>query len=131
LIRCKGGVSISLSGSCGWPGNEHGAEATGKLFDVKMFGSEGVLSYGGDDKNPGSGQLELRRHDGTSYVSEGFLMENTEAAGDGPESLRQFIAACRGLPHRNGADQEVGLQAVRVLDAMYRSAASGKTEQAR
>ena len=35
--------------------------------------------YGGDDKNPSSGRLELRRHDGSeSYISEGFLMENTE-----------------------------------------------------
>lgn len=44
--------------------------------------------------------------------------------------MEQFIAACRGLPFRNGADQHVGLQAVRALDAMYRSAASGKTERA-
>jgi hypothetical protein len=39
--------------------------------------------------------------------------------------------ACRGLPYENGADQEIGLEAVRVLDTMYRSAASGKTEKAR
>ena len=56
-------------------------------------------------------------------------MENTEVEGNGPESLLNFIAACRGLEYRNGADQNVGLQAVRVLDAMYRSAASGKTEK--
>jgi len=131
LIRCAGGRSISLSGGCGWPGNEHGNEATGKHFDIKMFGSKGVLMYGGDDKDESSGRLELRRHDGTeSFISEGFLMENTEAEGTGPESLLQFIAACRGLPYQNGANQEVGLQAVRVLDAMYRSAASGKTEAA-
>lgn len=88
--------------------------------------------YGGDDKNPCSGRLELRKHDGSpSYVSEGFLMENTEADGNGPESLLNFIAACRGKPFRNGADQNIGLQAVRMLDAMYRSAASGKTETCR
>ena len=76
----------------------------------------------------GSGRLELRKHDGSeSYIDEGFLMENTAAEGNGPESLLHFIAACRGLPFQNGADQEVGMQAVRVLDAMYRSAASGKT----
>ena len=35
--------------------------------------------FGGDDKNPKSGKLELRYHDGRpSYISEGFLMENTE-----------------------------------------------------
>merc|ERR1711865_207344 len=131
LIRCAGNVSLSLSGGCGWPGNEHGDEATGKHFDIKIFGSKGVLMYGGDDKNPSSGKLELRKHDGSdSCISEGFLMENTEVEGNGPESMNHFIAACRGLEYRNGADQEVGLQAVRVLDAMYRSAASGKTETA-
>ena len=30
--------------------------------------------------------------------------------GNGPESMLQFIAACRGLPYKNGADQHVGLQ---------------------
>jgi predicted dehydrogenase len=163
LIKC-GRASISLSGGCGWPGNEHGDEGTGKHFDIKIFGSKGVLMYGGDDKNSNSGRLELRKHDGSaSYVADGFEMENTEQEGmgafafsackctgydptpselpshpfaslfvilTGPESMLQFIAACRGLPYRNGADQDVGLQAVRVLDAMYRSAASGKTEKA-
>lgn len=94
LIRCKG-ASISLSGGCSWPGNEHGEQATGKHFDIKMFGSKGVLMYGGDDKDPSSGRLELRRHDGSeSYISEGFLMENTEQEGNGPESMLHFIAAC-------------------------------------
>ena len=131
LIKCEKGASISLSGGCCWPGNEHGDEATGKHFDIKIFGSKGVLMYGGDDKNPESGRLELRRHDGTeSYVSEGFLMENTESEGMGPESLLHFIAACQGREYKNGADQNVGLQAVRTLEAMYRSAASGKTEAA-
>ena len=131
LIRCASGCSVTFSGGCGWPGNEHGDEATGKHFDIRLFGSKGVLLFGGDDKNPASGRLEMRYHDGRpSVISEGFLMENTEVPGNGPESLLQFIAACRGLPYQNGADQEVGLQAVRVLDAMYRSAASKKTEKA-
>ena len=87
--------------------------------------------YGGDDKKVGSGRLELRYHDGSpSFISEGFVMENTEQDGDGPESTLEFIKACRGLPYQNGADQNVGMQAVRILDAMYRSAASGKTERA-
>merc|ERR1712061_905292 len=88
-----------------------------------------VCSSSGDDKNPTSGRLEFRRHDGgPSHISEGFLMENTEQEGNGPESMLHFIAACRGLPFQNGADQNIGMQAVRVLEAMYRSAASGKTE---
>ena len=132
LIRCANNISVSMSGGCSWPGNEHGDEATGKLFDIKIFGSKGVLMYGGDDKNEKSGKLELRYHSGEpSFVDEGFLMENTEQEGNGPESMLEFIKACRGQPYTNGADQNIGLQAVRVLDAMYRSAASGKTEIAK
>ena len=86
LIRCARGASISLSGGCAWPGNEHGEEATGKHFDIRIFGAHGVLSYGGDDKNPSSGRLELRRHDGApSRVVEGFLMENTAQEGPRPK----------------------------------------------
>jgi len=132
LIRCTNGCSVSFSGGCSWPGNEHGKEATGKHFDIKMFGSKGVLMFGGDDKNSKSGRLELRYHDQEKepFVSEGFLMENTETEGNGPESMQHFIAACRGLPFENGADQNVGLEAVRVLNAMYKSAASKRTEKA-
>ena len=132
LIRCVNGCSISFSGGCLWPGNEHGDEATGKWFDIKMFGSKGVLSFCGDDKKPSSGNLTVKFHDTDTpdFVSEGFLMENTDSEGNGPESLVHFIAACRGLPFKNGADEGVGLEAVRVLNAMYRSAASRKTEKA-
>jgi predicted dehydrogenase len=35
LIRCKGDISVSLSGGCSWPGNEHGDEATGTLRKTK------------------------------------------------------------------------------------------------
>jgi predicted dehydrogenase len=136
LIRCKNAQgnnsSISFSAGCGWPGNSYGENPRGKHFDIKIFASKGVLIYGGDDNNPKSGQLEVRYHDEKkdSYIAEGgFLMENGEVEGNGPESLKQFISACRGLPFENGADQNVGLQAVRVLDAMYRSAASGKSER--
>jgi hypothetical protein len=65
-------------------GGGTGDDATGKHFDIKIFGSKGVLMFGGDDKHPESGQLELRYHDGRpSFVSKGFLMENTEVEGNG------------------------------------------------
>eukprot|EP00756_Hemistasia_phaeocysticola_P048328 Hpha_TRINITY_DN22758_c0_g1::TRINITY_DN22758_c0_g1_i1::g.34223::m.34223 len=135
LVRCKGGVSVCLSAGTVWPGNQHAkdGEAVGKHFDIKMFGSKGVLTYGGDDTKPHSGHLEVRKLDGSppTVVEGGFLMENGEQEGNGPESLLHFIAACRGLPHSNGADQGVGLEAVRFLDAMYRSAAERTTVKAR
>jgi len=33
----------------------------GKVAEVKVFGSEGALFYGGSDNDPASGRLELRR----------------------------------------------------------------------
>ena len=132
LIQCTNGSTIVFSGGCMYPGNEHGDEATGKHFDIQMFGDKGVLMFGGDDKHPESGNLEVRYHDVTkpTFVSNGFLMENTEADGNGPESMQHFIAACRGQEYDNGADQHVGLEAVRALEALYRSAASGVTAMA-
>ena len=50
--------------------------------------------------------------------------------GAGPESLDHFIRGCLGEPFYEGAGAEVGLQAVRTLDAMYRSARSGLPEPA-
>ena len=46
----------------------------------------------------------------------------------GPESIHAFVDACRGLDAYNGASATVGLRVVQTLDAMYRSAKSGKPE---
>ena len=67
-----------------------------------------------------------------NWVSEqglpGFEFENTDTDGDGPESLCAFLDACLGEPYFPGADAEVGLGAVAVLDAMYRSVLSEAAE---
>jgi len=43
--------------------------------------------FGGDDKHPGSGKLELRYHDGRpSYISEDLLFVSTSLHPD-PECL--------------------------------------------
>jgi predicted dehydrogenase len=139
LIRCKNNVSISFSASCQWPGMDAatsesaGEEPTGKHFDIKIFGSKGVMSYSGDDTKITSGDLEVRYNDPSKKIYKsgmGFQMENTESKGIGPESLNEFINGCRNEKYENGANQYVGLEAVKVLSAMYRSAASGKTEVA-
>ncbi|EOD20824.1 hypothetical protein EMIHUDRAFT_458498 [Emiliania huxleyi CCMP1516] len=49
-------------------------------------------------------------------------------AGTGPESLCSFVDACLGREHYVGAGAEVGLAVVRAIDAMYRSARSGRLE---
>ena len=72
-------------------------------------------------------------HDGAHDAADdalpaGFAFENYDQAGLGPESLRAFVDACLGRPHFVGADAHVGLQVVRAIDAMYRSAKSGAVE---
>ena len=52
-----------------------------------------------------------------------------EPSGDGPESLHALVDACVGRPTHIGAGAEVGLSTVRALDAMYRSAKSGRAEE--
>jgi len=106
-----------------------GGEPVGKLIDVKVFGSKGALFFGGDDSLPSSGALELRRRDTGGRIEklhDEFLFENCDDEGLGPESVRIFVEACRtGAPSFAFASAAVGLQTVRVIDAMYRSHAAG------
>jgi predicted dehydrogenase len=130
VIKCEGNASIALSGAATVPGDAHGAEPVGKWVEIKVFGTEGVLAYSGDDQQLSSGRLSLRRRDGANQTVEGFLFENYEPNGEGPESVDAFIRACLGDDYFVGADAQVGLQTVRALDAMYRSARSGRPETA-
>ena len=79
VLRCAGGASLSVSGSVGLPGDAHGDAPVGKQIEISVFGTEGSLHYGGDDQQPSSGALALRRHDGHpahEVLSPAFLFEN-------------------------------------------------------
>lgn len=123
IIECENGATISFSGTCALPGIAHGDDATGKLLEVKVFGSEGAMLYGGDDRTPDSGRLELRLNTGeVQPLSTDFHFENCDEEGDGPESVQSFIAACRGEEHYQASSSLIGVRTVRTIDAMYRSA---------
>jgi len=134
VITCSCGATISLSGTAAVPGNEHaktasGGEPIGKLIDIKIFGDEGALLYGGNDHEKGSGRLEVRRRDSGGKVEildEHFKFENCDDEGDGPESVQAFLAGCQGEDVFQGADVYVGLQTIQVVDAMYRSNQAGQ-----
>ncbi len=158
VITCACGASITVSGTAALPDQPHahapagnsaagagggaGSGATGKIVEVKIVGDRGVLLYGGDDTDPASGKLELRRAGGpsgapppsTEFPAPSFAFENCDAAGDGPESLQAFLAHCLdGRGHAAaearfvGADVAVGLKTVQTVEAMYRSAAAGQS----
>jgi predicted dehydrogenase len=72
----------------------------------------------------------------------GFEFENLDQQGTGPESLQNFVNACQASSsldstsrsssgcnnYHVAADVTVGLKSVQILEAMYRSHCSGKTE---
>lgn len=128
-IRCTSGATISVQGVGNVPGSN-------KKVDNKIFGTEGLLTYSGDavesvgaDAMPASGALVLQRHDNENQSYPGFEFENLDKSSNGPESLQTFIEACLGKSIFNAADSEVGCKAVLAIDAMYRSAKSGKEEE--
>ena len=148
VIACHDDVTFSLSGTALLPGSQYTDPAVGKLINVELFGDEGTLRYGGDDADPASGRLELRRRgvgadDGrpefpggaggagdpaTTDDGDGFRFEDGDPGGTSPGSLAAFLAACRGAGPRAN-DARIGLRTVQIIDAMYRSARSGKAEE--
>lgn len=120
-------VVFSLSGTSLLPGDAHSDPPVGKHVQLNLYGSEGSLLYSGMDLDTSSGSLELRRmSDGNTElpVGEGFLFENLDTSGTGPESLQALIQACREGASTTayvGASSAIGLRTVQVLDAMYRS----------
>jgi predicted dehydrogenase len=127
-------TTMSVSGTTYLPGNEHATPPVGKHIMVHIYGTHGALLYGGQDGDPTSGRLELRRH-GNGHAEfpcgpdVGFAFENTDRHGDGPESMQAFLDACQGKrDHYVGADSLVGLRTVQTVEAMYRSHASKMLE---
>eukprot|EP00933_Yihiella_yeosuensis_P058784 TRINITY_DN5949_c2_g1_i1.p1 TRINITY_DN5949_c2_g1~~TRINITY_DN5949_c2_g1_i1.p1 ORF type:complete len:371 (+),score=73.18 TRINITY_DN5949_c2_g1_i1:41-1153(+) len=126
VIKCTNGATISVEGTAAIPFKSY--TESSKQIDNKIFGSEGMLMYSGDDYNPDSGSLVLKRHDLREQTFPGFYFENYGQEGDGPESVKFFLDGCLGKSFFNGADVHVGLKAVQTIDAMYRSANSGNDE---
>jgi len=136
-ITCSDGVTMALSGTSLLPGNAHSEPPVGKQIDIKIYGTKGAIHYGGDDRDPTSGRLELRVGGGSHNEGEvqvhcedlGFAFEELDNEGTGPSSLQSFISACVGeTDYYIGADALVGLKSIQTLDAMYRSNSSGNAE---
>lgn len=115
VVRFAGGATGSLSGASTLP------KGRPVQIDLRIFGSEGMLLLDIERE-----RLELRRRDGKDEVvpmapgSGGYACE---------EPLRVLVDLCLGKKPKNGAPGLVGQRSVEVLDAMYRSAASGRMEK--
>jgi len=89
-------------------------------LDIRLFGTEGMILLDVERE-----RLLLRRHDGrdeTAAIAPG------DGAPDGTAPVHRFIELCLGELSPARARQWGGVTDVEILDAMYRSAASGRTE---
>ena len=127
IVRCTNGATINVQGVASLP--FEGYEHSSKQIVNEVYGTEGMLTYSGDDMDVSSGDLRLARHDGTKELVPGFAFEDYAVdsnGGRGPGSLLAFLSACAGEADVwNGCDAEVGSRVVAVLDAMYRSVHTG------
>mmetsp|Transcript_31445 Transcript_31445/g.62611 ORF Transcript_31445/g.62611 Transcript_31445/m.62611 type:complete len:328 (-) Transcript_31445:1751-2734(-) len=121
VITCRDGTTFSLSGTALLPGSQYTDPPVGKQIRVELFGTKGSLMYGGDDKLPDSGRLELRRTEKGAKLEypcseelcpdfltetgdtatqgenlmDGFYFEDGDQAGTGPGSMKAFLDCCR------------------------------------
>lgn len=112
VITCSDGITFSINGTALLPGSQYADPPIGKRINVEMFGMEGCLLWGGDDRIPESGKLEVRRsapgekEDGQSEfpcsqgkataneLKDGFYFEDGSQDGKGPGSMKVFLDAC-------------------------------------
>ena len=115
LVRFADGATAALSGAATVP------KQSGYQLDLRVFGTEGMLLLDVERE-----RMELRRDDGDDVV-----LDVPAGAGEYAcvEPVGRLVDLCLGRPVLNESPGLVGQRAVEVLDAMYRSAASGRTER--
>jgi predicted dehydrogenase len=115
VVRFAGGATASLSGAATLP------KGRPVQIDLRVFGSEGMLLLDIERE-----RLELRRRDGKDEV---IALKAGDGAYACEEPLRVLVDLCLGRRTNNSAPGETGMRAVEVLDAIYRSAESGRMEK--
>lgn len=114
VVRFAHGATASVSGAATLP------KGRPVQIDLRVFGSEGMLLLDIERE-----RLELRRRDGADEVID---LAPGAGAYECAEPLRALVDLSLGRSIDNPASGPVGQRAVEVLDAMYRSANSGRME---
>jgi predicted dehydrogenase len=115
VVQFANGATASVSGSATMPKHR------GNQIDLRIFGSEGVLLLDIERE-----RLEVRRRDGRDTVVE---MPAGSGAYTCEKPLNALVNICLGRQVENQSPGSVGMRAVEVLDALYRSAQSGRLEE--
>jgi predicted dehydrogenase len=150
-IYCSNGGIISVAGvaKCPWRGKHITNVIVGHKGSLRYSGfapdnssdstadDEGVMEWSFNNNSSSSSGDEDGSPPHQSERIRSFKFENTEVGsgggqGEGPESVRAFIEACRGPQQLqqfyNGADASIGFKTVATIDAVYRSALSHAME---
>lgn len=114
VVELSNGATVSLSGAATVP------KGRGYQMDIRIFGTQGMLLFDIE-----RARVEAVRHDGRTEIA---ALEADAGAYELVAPVTLLVDLCRGLAPPNPADGTVGLRASLVLDAMYRSAASGRME---
>lgn len=115
-VRFDNGAIATVSGAGTMPATGVGAYQV----DLRIFGTEGVLLLDLE-----RARLEVRRHDGNHRKLEVAADAGAYECTLPPHNLIDLIA---GKTKRNHAPGEAAMRSVLLLDAAYRSAASGRVE---
>lgn len=114
-VRFGNGATAAISGAATIP------KHCGFQIDLRIFGAEGMLLLDIERE-----RLEVRRDDRADTV---FPMVDGDGDYTCVEPVERFVEICRGMSVANDAPGEVGLTAVELLDAAYRSHRSGHRER--
>jgi predicted dehydrogenase len=115
VLRFVNGATAAISGSATVPKHR------GFQIDLRIFGSEGMLLLDIERE-----RLEVRRRDGRDTV---VPLQPGEGAYGCEAPLTTLVDLCLGRDVINRSPGHTGMRAVEVLDALYRSAASGRMEK--
>jgi predicted dehydrogenase len=110
--RATNGATLALSGSATVPKHK------GMHLDIRLFGTEGMILFDNE-----RARLSLSRLDGTEETVD---ISQAEAEYDGALPVRIFARLCAGEAVTNACDAECGARVAEALEAMYRSAATGR-----
>ena len=111
MVEFDNGVIGSFSGAATIPADRN------FQLDVRVFGSEGVLSLDIE-----RARLQVLRDDGDHYESD-LPADAGAYECDGPPN--NFVDLILGKTQENNAPGIVGMKAIELVDAAYRSVASG------
>lgn len=115
FVRFASGATGVVSGSATVP------KGSSFQLDIRLFGSEGMLLLDIERE-----RLVLRRHGGADETA---AIVPGDGAPEGTRPVHRFIELCLGRLRPEDVRQWGGVTDIEILDAMYRSMASGRTER--